>query len=100
MPASYAHYRFGQQVFKQLPVELQQQISPYMDLYQIGLHGPDLLFYYHPLIPNFAGTRTLLIYMVLSAILPLTGPVTVISGTILPPAMSVTLRLKQSLTGC
>ncbi len=53
MPASYAHYRFGQQVFKQLPVELQQQISPYMDLYQIGLHGPDLLFYYHPLIPNF-----------------------------------------------
>lgn len=48
MPAFYAHYRFGQEVMRELPEELQQQIQKYRELYEIGLHGPDILFFYHP----------------------------------------------------
>lgn len=52
MPSTYAHYKFGQDVRKQLPEELYSVISHHMSLYQIGLHGPDILFYYHALFPN------------------------------------------------
>lgn len=52
MPSTYAHYRFGQEVFHRLPSDLQKEIMPHMDLFNIGLHGPDLLFYYHPLVSN------------------------------------------------
>ncbi|MEG0565210.1 MAG: zinc dependent phospholipase C family protein [Hungatella sp.] len=46
MPTTYTHYRFGNDVFKLLPATIQAQITPYRKLYDIGLHGPDLLFYY------------------------------------------------------
>lgn len=52
MPSTYAHYTFGQEVRKQLPKELSTIISHHLPLYQIGLHGPDILFYYHALFPN------------------------------------------------
>lgn len=52
MPSTYAHYRFGQEVFQKLPPEIQKKITPYMDLFNVGLHGPDLLFYYKPLSSN------------------------------------------------
>lgn len=52
MPSTYAHYQFGQEVQKKLPEELSSIISHHMPLYQIGLHGPDILFYYHALFPN------------------------------------------------
>ena len=52
MPSTYAHYRFGQEVFQNLSFDMQNRIMPHMDLFNIGLHGPDLLFYYHPLISN------------------------------------------------
>ncbi|MCM1494550.1 MAG: zinc dependent phospholipase C family protein [Bacteroides sp.] len=52
MPSTYAHYRFGQEVQKKLPEELVSIISHHMSLYHIGLHGPDILFYYHALFPN------------------------------------------------
>lgn len=52
MPSTYAHFRFGQQVYRRLPKEVRAQIQPYKQLFDIGLHGPDLLFYYRPLIPN------------------------------------------------
>ena len=52
MPSTYAHYKFGKDVFKELPKELVKEINPYMPLYKIGLHGPDLLFYYKPLETN------------------------------------------------
>lgn len=52
MPSTYAHYRFGQQVYQQLPQDIQAEIKPYKDLFFIGLHGPDLLFYYKPLSSN------------------------------------------------
>ena len=52
MPSTYAHYKFGKDVFRRLPKELIKEINPHMPLYKIGLHGPDLLFYYKPLEKN------------------------------------------------
>ncbi len=52
MPSTYAHYRFGQEVYRALPENIQKDIKPHLDLYQIGLHGPDILFYYKPLSVN------------------------------------------------
>ena len=47
MPSTYAHRRFGADVFAALPAAVQAKILPYRELYDLGLHGPDLLFYYH-----------------------------------------------------
>ena len=46
MPTTYAHYRFGRSVYKRLPQNIQDIIRSHGGLYNIGLHGPDLLFYY------------------------------------------------------
>ena len=45
MPAFYAHYKFGQMVKEQLPAKYQRLLEDYQDLYEIGLHGPDILFF-------------------------------------------------------
>ena len=50
MPAFYAHYKFGQMVKNKLPAKYQRLLEDYKDLYEIGLHGPDILFFYHPII--------------------------------------------------
>ena len=47
MPSTYAHRRFGANVLDHLPPELGDRIRKNRPLYDIGLHGPDLLFYYH-----------------------------------------------------
>ena len=47
MPSTYAHRRFGANVLDHLPPELGEPLSRNRPLYDIGLHGPDLLFYYH-----------------------------------------------------
>ena len=52
MPAAYAHYVFGQKVLKELPRDLQERIKDYLPLYHIGIHGPDILFYFEPLHSN------------------------------------------------
>ena len=52
MPSTYAHRRFGADVLAQLPESLQAKIAPYRELYDMGLHGPDLLFYYKALQSN------------------------------------------------
>ena len=52
MPSTYAHYRFGQEVLKELPNDIKKIIIENKELYDIGLHGPDLLFYYLPLKNN------------------------------------------------
>lgn len=49
MPSTYAHYRMGRWVLRNLPKPVCQKITPYRELYDIGLHGPDILFYYRPL---------------------------------------------------
>lgn len=46
MPTTYAHYRHGQNVYQR--IKDHHYFDPkYMDLYNIGVHGPDIAFYYH-----------------------------------------------------
>lgn len=52
MPAAYAHRRFGDEVLKRLPRELRENILRCRELYDIGLHGPDILFYHDPFLPG------------------------------------------------
>lgn len=52
MPSTYAHYRMGQEVKKIIGEREQKIIGKYPELYNIGLHGPDILFYYRPLKAN------------------------------------------------
>lgn len=52
MPAIYAHHRFGRDVRKVLPRREQNIIDTNSALYMIGLHGPDILFYYQALRHN------------------------------------------------
>ncbi len=52
MPATYAHYRAGETIRRRVDAEIQRVICDHSELYQIGLHGPDILFYYQPLSSN------------------------------------------------
>ncbi|MGL5259583.1 MAG: zinc dependent phospholipase C family protein [Lachnospiraceae bacterium] len=52
MPSTYAHYRMGKFVYKEMDEKKKAIINQYFDLYMIGLHGPDLLFYYNPFTRN------------------------------------------------
>ena len=52
MPTTYAHYKFGKEVISALPRPLQGAIENHRELFDIGLHGPDLLFYYKALVKN------------------------------------------------
>ena len=45
MSTTYTHWYFGQQCLEQLPVDLQNLINKHRDLYDIGVHGPDIFFY-------------------------------------------------------
>ena len=49
MPTTYAHYKFGKEVLSALPRPLQNSIEAHRELFDIGLHGPDILFYYNAL---------------------------------------------------
>ena len=52
MPDAFAHQHFGDLVFKELPGDLKYRITPHLGLYNIGLQGPDFLFFYNPLKSN------------------------------------------------
>lgn len=53
MPSTYTHYRFGKDVFDQLKSkEIKRIIRENHDLYLMGLHGPDIFFYYGALGSN------------------------------------------------
>lgn len=52
MPTTYTHYRFGDRCMAGLPPRLERAVRRHRSLYDIGVHGPDVLFYYHPLKPN------------------------------------------------
>lgn len=45
MPGSYAHYRFGTELLRQLSPQQQRTIGRFRQLYDMGLHGPDLFYY-------------------------------------------------------
>ena len=55
MPSTYAHYRFGEAVLQKLPLPQQELVAQHKNLFAIGLHGPDILFYYRPLFRNKLG---------------------------------------------
>lgn len=48
MPAAYAHYRFGFRVLPELPPQVQSCIRRNRRMYDLGLHGPDFLFFHNP----------------------------------------------------
>lgn len=52
MPTTYAHNSFGEQVRKKFSENIKNIIEKNIDLFNIGLHGPDILFYYKPLSSN------------------------------------------------
>ncbi|MCD8157193.1 MAG: zinc dependent phospholipase C family protein [Clostridiales bacterium] len=49
MPSTYAHLYFGRQAYPLLPEQTAQAVEENRQLYDIGLHGPDIFFYYRPL---------------------------------------------------
>ncbi|WP_411675984.1 zinc dependent phospholipase C family protein [Caproicibacter sp.] len=49
MPGLYAHFLFGLKVKDLLPEDLLRVVEEHREEYLLGLQGPDLLFYYHPL---------------------------------------------------
>lgn len=52
MPSTYAHYRMGCEVKKEISGKVKDVVENNRSLYLTGLHGPDILFYYRPLMPN------------------------------------------------
>jgi len=48
MPANYAHHRFGKQLLKNLPADARQCIQRFRRIFDAGLQGPDIFFYYNP----------------------------------------------------
>ncbi len=55
MPASYAHYRFGKRLLSQLPPDVRQTVQRFRRMYDIGLQGPDIFFYYNPFLNTPVG---------------------------------------------
>ena len=45
MPTVYAHWVFGEECYKQMPKNIQDIIRENRDLYNLGVHGPDIFFY-------------------------------------------------------
>lgn len=48
MPAHYAHYRFGKQVLSTMAPEQRQCVQRFRRMYDMGLNGPDIFFYFNP----------------------------------------------------
>ncbi len=49
MPSDYTHLHFGKKAIHLLPDTLRRAAQNHKDLYEIGLQGPDILFFYQPL---------------------------------------------------
>lgn len=58
MPTTYAHDLFGQKVYRQMPEEVKKVIRENGELYRIGLHGPDIFFYYFIFKNHVSGVDT------------------------------------------
>lgn len=52
MPSNYAHFRFGSAMLDVMPGDIRRTVCRYRRLYDVGLHGPDIFFYYNPLLPE------------------------------------------------
>lgn len=47
MPSGYAHYRFGKQIIPLMPADVRGPVLRHRALFDVGLHGPDFLFFHH-----------------------------------------------------
>lgn len=45
MPTTYAHWAFGRDCIELMPKDLQNIIREHRDIYDLAVHGPDILFY-------------------------------------------------------
>ena len=56
MPTTYTHWRFGQECIETLPDALKKIVNDHRDLYDIGVHGPDIFFYdlFHKDVSSYA----------------------------------------------
>lgn len=52
MPAIFAHDLYGRDVYLDLKKEIQRVIKKEKDCFYLGLHGPDVLFFYRPISKN------------------------------------------------
>lgn len=52
MPTTYAHWRFGDKCIETLPDNLQTIIKNNRAIFDYGVHGPDIFFYYNCLKHN------------------------------------------------
>ena len=68
MPAIYTFHRFGADALRMLPGSLKQPIQRFRRLYNGGVQGADLFFYYRPMMPGSVGS-------VYSSLDPMTGEV-------------------------
>lgn len=55
MPANYAFHRFGAAALRTLPEKQQRPIQRFRRLYNGGLHGADLFFYFQPMLQTAVG---------------------------------------------
>ncbi len=67
MPATYAHYRLGNETSKLLPEKLKKIVYSNYESYALGMHGPDLLFYYKPLTVNATNAKGYAIHEALAS---------------------------------
>lgn len=56
MPSTYAHYRFGTEMLAVFPADVRRTVQRFRRLYDVGLHGPDLFFYYNPAVHTPIGS--------------------------------------------
>ena len=55
MPATYAHYRFGASMLDKMPADVSRTAKRHRQMFDVGLHGPDLFFFYKPLFSTKVG---------------------------------------------
>lgn len=55
MPATYAHYRFGSQMLCRMPADVCRTAKRHRHLFDVGLHGPDLFYFYRPMFSTRIG---------------------------------------------
>lgn len=55
MPANYAHHRFGKLVLPALPESDRRIVQRFRRMFDMGLHGPDIFFYFNPFWKTAAG---------------------------------------------
>ena len=48
MPSTYAHYRFGVKMLPTLPADVRRSVQRFRRMYDVGLHGPDIFYFYNP----------------------------------------------------